>query len=482
LSENRQLSARGALFPGRSQLPVTASWWAPVLIATGASLMVVISLGAMAAEIGNVSIWVWIATAGIGGLQCALVAELTSRFPERAGGTAQFAYRALRGGSPTLGALSAWCYWFAWTPGIAVNLILAATYLRDLLWPGVNPVVLALVIGATLYGITAMGLKLSTAINACLAVVAVGVVLVIVLGPLLRHGSFHLSQVFPVSMPARGPHDAGSVLGLVLKWGFVATWSSYAAEIASTVCAEIRRPERFMRRAMSVSAAICLVAFAAVPIALFGLLGMKGIQADPLEALASAGGALFGPAGRIVVGLGLTTVLILAAETFVIGSSRTIYQMARDKHLPPLFAKVNRRGAPVGSIALDAVVIVVMLIVFGTNVVNVVAAANFGYLIVFVLLPIAYLVLRRSPEGKPGSFRLPRPAVALAIGLALFNLVLLIFGGARWGATVVIIGLGVSLLIIPISLLSRRSYRRRQDADADLPVDQPVTTAPLNQS
>ena len=47
-------------------------------------------------------------TAVIGGLQCALVAELTARFPERAGGTPQFAYRAVRGGSPTLGALSAW--------------------------------------------------------------------------------------------------------------------------------------------------------------------------------------------------------------------------------------------------------------------------------------------------------------------------------------------------------------------------------------
>ncbi|MFC0438454.1 APC family permease [Kutzneria buriramensis] len=448
-----------SLFPGRSRLPVTSSWWASVLIATGGALMVVVSLGAMAGDIGTVSIWVWIGTAVIGGLQCALVAELAARFPERAGGTAQFAFRAVPNGSPTLGALSAWCYWFAWTPGIAVNLILAATYLRDLLWPGVNPVVLALVIGAALYMITAMGLKLSTAVNAGLALVAVAVLVIILVGPLLHPAAFDVARLAP-ALPAAAPQTFGGVTALLLKWGFVATWSSYAAEMASTVCAEIRKPERYMGRVMSLSAIICLVAFAAVPVALFGLVGLTGIEADPLEAFASAGGALLGPAGKLIVGLGLAAVLVLGAETFVIGSSRTVYQMAQDGHLPTFFARINRRGAPVGSIALDATVITIMLVVFGTDVVNVVAAANFGYLIVFVLLPIAYLVLRRRPEGRAGSFRLPRAAAALAIVLAVFNLVLLVFGGLQWGASVTLIGLGVSLVIIPVSLLTRRRRAR----------------------
>ena len=466
-------AAQPSLFPGRSGLPVTSSWWASVLVATGGALMVAVSLGAMAGEIGNVSIWVWIGTAVIGGLQCALVAELTGRFPERAGGTPQFAYRAVRNGSPTLGALSSWCYWFAWTPGIAVNLILAATSLRDLLWPGVNPVVLAIAIGAVLYTITAMGLKLATAVNAALAVVAVAVLVIIVLGPLLRPAAFDVSQVLPTVLPSTAPHTFGGIAALVLKWGFVATWSSYAAEMASTVCSEIRKPERYMGRVMSISAIICFVAFAAVPVALFGLVGLTGIQADPLEAFAAAGGAVLGPAGKVIVGLGLAAVLILGAETFIIGSSRTVYQMAKDGHLPAFFARINKRGAPVGSIALDATVITIMLVVFGTDVVNVVAAANFGYLIVFVLLPIAYLVLRRRPEGRAGSFRLPRSAVALAITLAAFNLVLLVFGGAQWGVSVMVIGLGVSLLIIPVSLITRR-LRRARAAVAE-PLAVPVT-------
>ncbi|MFE9867991.1 APC family permease [Streptomyces sp. NPDC005506] len=466
--------AETSLFPGRSGLPVTSSWSTAVLVATGGSLMVVVSLGAMSAELGNVSIWVWILTAAVGGAQCLLVAELASRFPERAGGTAQFAYRVRAKGSPTMGALSAWCYWFAWTPGIAVNLILAATFLRDRWLPGVSPVLLAFAIAAVLYFITAMGLKLSTVINAVLAVVAVGVVLIVVLSPVARPHAGDLSRVFPSVLPSDAGHlSLGAQLALIAKWSFVATWSSYAAEMASTVCAEIRNPEGTMKRVMSTSAIICFVAFAAVPIAMFALSGADGVQADPFEVFANAGHVLLGDAGELFVQLGLTAVLILGAETFIIGSSRTIYQMARDGHLPAAFGKINKRGAPVGSIAWDAVVIGLLLVVFGTNVVDVVAAANFGYMAVFVLLPIAYLVLRKHPAGRPGSLRLGRYARPLAVLLCAINLIFLVYGGAQWGGSVMLIGLCVTLVIIPISYFTRRWNAKHPAVPNSVPVAVP---------
>lgn len=450
-----------AMFPGRSSLPVTSTWKTAVLVATGGSLMVLVSLGAMAAQLGNVSVWIWIATAAIGAAQCLLIAELAARFPERAGGTAQFAYRVRPQGSRSLGALSAWCYWFAWTPGIAVNLILAATCLHNLFLSAIPPVPLAMLLGAVLYIITSLGLRLSTVINAVLAAVAVAVIVVIVLGPVARPRSFDLSQVLPMSMPTGSRHGLGSQLALIAKWAFVASWSAYAAEMASTVCAEIRQPERMMKRVMSMSAIICFIAFAAVPIVMFGVVGTTGIQADPFQVIAHAGSVVLGSSGTTLVQLGLTAVLILGAETFIIGSSRTIYQMALDGYLPGAFRKVNRRGAPVGSIVWDLLVISIMLVVFGTNVVNVVAAANFGYLIVFVLLPIAYLVLRKHPAGRPGSFRWGRPVAVLAVVLTVLNAVMLVVGGLQWGIPVVVIGVGVSLLILPIAAVTSYLNARR---------------------
>ncbi|WP_158852077.1 APC family permease [Saccharothrix deserti] len=448
------------MFPGRSLLPVTASWWTSILVAVGASLMVAVSMAEMAAEIGNASVWVWIVTAVIGALQCLLIAELASRFTNRAGGTAQFAYRATTKGSPTLGALSSWSYWFAWTPGIAVNLILAATYLKSLFWPSGNVILLACIIGVVLYFVTALGLRLSSIVNAALAVVALAVVSIVVLTPVFHPEAFDVSRVVPTELPADAPTDGWGVVGAILKWTFIATWAAYAAEMASTVCSEIKQSERYVKRIMSVSAIIAIVAFTFVPISLFGLVGVEGLQRDPFTVFAEIGGITLGPAGEYIVGLGLAAVLVLGAEIFIIGSSRTIHQMAQDGHLPRIFGKINKRGAPVGSIAGDAAVIIIMLLVFGTEVVSVVAAATFGYLVVFVLLPIAYLTLRRYRRDEDGGFRLGKPFVAVAIGLSLFNAILLVFGGLQWGVDVIVVGLGVTLAVIPISFFTRRARAR----------------------
>src|SRR5947208_4495 len=78
--------------------------------------------------------------------------------PDRAGGVATYPQEAFGRRAPWLAALSGWGYWFAWTPGIAVNLILAAQYLHDTVAPGTNPMVLSAAIGIALYALNALGL------------------------------------------------------------------------------------------------------------------------------------------------------------------------------------------------------------------------------------------------------------------------------------------------------------------------------------
>ena len=73
-------------FPSRSQLPVLSRWWGPVLLAIAGAVMVIPSLGAMAGELGAVSLLVWIVTAIVGGLQCIVVTGLARRYSYRAGG------------------------------------------------------------------------------------------------------------------------------------------------------------------------------------------------------------------------------------------------------------------------------------------------------------------------------------------------------------------------------------------------------------
>lgn len=447
-------------FLSRSTLPRLLTWRSAIVVSFGGAVLIAVSMGPMAAELGSLSILVWIAAAAIGAVQARLLAELSSRFNDRAGGTAQFGYRARPAGSPLLGALSSWSYWFAWTPGIAVNLILAGSYLHAVVLPGVAPVALAGVIGLLLYLANSRGVRLSMRISAVLAVMAAIPLLAVGLAPLLAPGSFDLGRIFPLDT-APGVEVAGlGVAALFVKWLFVAAWSAYGAEMASTLCAEVRNCGCDMPRALGIASVIFLISFGLVPIGMIGLIGIERLQEESIVAFVPAAETIFGAAGETVIGLLLAAALILGAQAFILGSSRTIYALASDGHMPRFFRRVNRRGVPVGSLAWDAFIITIVLAVFGTNVVDAVAAANVGYLVVFIIMPLAYLVLRKRADGDPDGLRLPHVFRWVAIGLVVVNAFILVVGGVQWGLEVMLVGFGVTSLIVPLSILSRRVQRR----------------------
>jgi amino acid transporter len=446
----------------------SVTWRSAVLLAVGAAVLVTVSLGPMAAELGNMSAVVWSLTAVIGGLQCLMIAELARVYPGRAGGTATYAHVALHQVSPALGALSSWAYWFAWTPGIAVNVILAGVYASAAF--GVEATFpLAILFVVALYGINYFGLKLSVRFYAAVGAVAVVPLLAILLGVLARPSSLHWEHVVPFGVPGQG---LGSMAtwALIVKWAFVAVWASYGAEMASTVVAEMRDSDTRVGQAMGAAAVICTVAFTAIPVVLLALVGVNGLQEDPQAVFLGPAEQLFGVWGSQVVALMLAAGLLLGAQAFVVGSSRTIYQMTRDGYLPRAFGRVNRFGVPVGSITFDALVIALLLIVFGDSIVDVVASANIGYVVVFVLLPVTYLLLGRSSRigGEAGAALRRRslwhPMNLLAMALIVVNAVLLVWGGLQWGLQVVLVGLTVLLLIVPISLMVSAARKRELQA------------------
>ena len=446
-------------------LPRVVSWPSAVLVALGTTMLVTVSLGPMAAEIGTASIAVWLLSAAVGAVQCLVIAELACRFPDRAGGTSLYAQSALGHLSPVLGAVSSWGYWLAWSPGIAVNVILAARTLRGTVWPGGNTLLIALVLMAGLYGMSALGLRMTMRLLAVTTVLAAVPLLTITAGLLIRPSLLHADRVFPVEVPGRGWRSTGT-WALMLKWTFVAAWSAYGAEMASTVVAEMRSTSRGIWQAMTIAGAAGVLGFGLVPILLLASVGADGLAGDPATVFLPAARLVFGSAGGTVVNLMLVAALVLGAQAFLIGSSRTIYQMAVDRHLPRRFAAVNRFGVPIGSIVLDVTVIVAFLVLFGERVVDIVAAANVAYLVVFILLPVAFISVRARGAGM-----LPRPFDGVAVALIAFNTVVLVAGGVQWGWRVMATGGGALLLVVPLSYACRR---RR----APGPRPAPVTTRP----
>lgn len=452
-------------------LPRSASWRSAVLVALGTTVLVSVSLGPMAEQLGRLSALVWALAAAVGAVQCLLIAELATRFPHRAGGTALYAQEGLGHVSPLLGAASSWGYWLAWAPGIAVNLILAAGYVRATIWPQAGTLWLALIIGALLYGLNAIGLRPSMRVYLLMAVAAVVPIVALFAASVAQPSRLDVSRLAPLTTPDGGSLGEPGTWALLLKWTFVGAWSAYGAEMASTIAAEVQDPRRGLPRAMAAAGGAGVLAFAIVPATLIAAIGADGLAADPDVAFLPAAHAVLGSAGGTILGLTLAAALVLGAHTFIVGSSRTLYQMALDGHLPATLGHVNRFGVPVGGVVCDAAVIVAMLALFGTRVVDVIAAANVGYLIVFVLLPVAYVAIRARDAGEPGAFRLPRSFVHVAVLLTAFNALLLVGGGLQWGVRVLATGAAGMLAIVPISVLTRRRRARLPLAVATAPAD-----------
>jgi amino acid transporter len=432
----------------------TLSWRSAFVLSLGGTLLVTVSLGAMASDIGVTSIIAWSLTALAGFLTCLLLAKLATRYPWKTGGASAYIYEGFKHVSPLIGALAAWSYWVAWIPGVAVNLTLAATYLKATFFPGANIFFLTLLLFVFLYLLNYFGLPASALFSSLAALCAILPLLLIVIVACIHPNRWHLEQLTPLI------HYSFSWQSLfsLWKWMFVAAWSAYGAEMIATIVRELRYPQQDGAKAIHLAAIASLLAFTLLPIILLALVGVSGLTRDPEVVFLTVAHSLFGPFGSAIISMMLIAALVLGAQIFVISSSRALYQMSLDGLIHSGYSKTNRYGVPIGSIGWDALITLTLLLIFQGDIINVVAAANVGYLIVFILLPAAYLLLQKQGARKGRS---PHVLTVVAITLLIFNSMLLLLGGLQWGFMVTGIGLLLVTGYIPCYLfLHKEKYSK----------------------
>ena len=186
----------------------------------------------------------------------------------------------------------------------------------------------------------------------------------------------------------------------MFKWMFVAAWSGYAFESASTTIAELKRPGPGRAQGAEAASESACSPSAWCRSCCWRLSASGVITQDPSVAFLPAAQAIFGHAGGMVVSIMLITALLLGVQTTIIGSTRCVYEMSRDGQIITQFGAINKSSVPVGSMYLDMAVTIGLLVIFKDNIVNLIAASNVGYMIVWMLLPIGYIMLRSSSRTR----------------------------------------------------------------------------------
>jgi amino acid transporter len=478
MSENR--------LDGTDHLERSIDWKQGLAIALGVPLLILPSLGYLPMYVSAAAILIWGISVLQGFMQSTAYAEMATTFPKASGlpGFAQHVFRTenYKGKydkGKLIGGFSAWSYWFAWNPVLAIFSILVGGYLHGLfpvLAETFSEYQLALISGLVIFTglfiVNWFGLKDGAKLGYVLAAFSLIPLVVLTVAPFAT-GKVELSNITGSWMPADWAWDMHHILILFGIFA-IAQWSACAWETAAIYGPEYKNPSRDVPKALYACGIICFFSFVLVQSAVIGVLGVEGVLAEPLSPLIPVAQAVFGQAGTMVTIIMLIAAMILIIQTAYLGSSRAMHSMSSEGNLPRVFGKTNRQGTPfVAMLVIGAFNLV--LISMGTPA-AILAASAIGYTCANGISLFAYVRAKNHPAfaNLERPFKAPKGWKKVALLFGLFNLPLCLAGvvylnSLEVGWTSTWVGFLVLSLYVPIWFYTQRESRRLKDKAAAAP-------------
>jgi len=179
---------------------------------------------------------------------------------------------------------------------------------------------------------------------------------------------------------------------------------------------ETKNPGRGIPRSMVMGVLLVIAIYVLVNVAFVRVLGIGRMAGDPFVA-ASAGKALFGERGDLVIRLLVLVSILSGMNACALMASRVIHAMSLDRLLPLALSTVNAGGTP--SVAhWTSIALAAGLIVTGT-VNSVLALCAFFFVANYTLSFVSVFALRRKEPDTPRPWRVP--GFPFTTGLALLG-------------------------------------------------------------
>jgi amino acid transporter len=432
MSENR--------LDGAAHLERSIDWKQGLAIALGVPLLILPSLGYLPMYLSAAAILIWGLSVIQGFFQNAAYAEMATAFPKASGlpGFAQHVFRTenYRGKydkSKLLGGFSAWSYWFAWTPVLAIFSILVGSYLHGL-FPALGELftenqlalMTGLVVFTGLFVVNWFGLKDGATLGYILGAFSVIPLIVLTVAPFAT-GHVDLVNITSSWLPQDWAWDMHHIL-ILLGIFAIAQWSACAWETAAIYGPEYKNPAKDVSRALFACGTICFFSFVLVQAAVIGVLGVEGVLDQPVSPLIPVAQAVFGEAGSMITIIMLIAAMVLIIQTAYLGSSRAMHSMAMEGNLPKSLGRTNHHGTPFVAMLIIAAFNLV-LILMGSPA-AIVAASAIGYTCANGISLFAYVRAKKHPAfaALERPFKAPKGWKNVAVLFGLFNLPLCLIG------------------------------------------------------
>lgn len=364
-------------------------------------------VGKLAGKVGG-TIWLPLAIGFvIAALTAASYAELVGKYP-RAAGAALYAHRAFE--RPFLTFLVAFAVMMS---GVASASAAALAFGGDYLaqFVAAPPFLAALGFLGAISVVNVLGISESIKVNLVLTIVEVsGLVIVIVVGVIgIAQGTGEPARAFELEAPD------GAVLG-VLGATALGFYALIGFEDAVNLAEECEQPHRTFPIALFTGIALTGVIYLVVSFIAAVLVppATLATSSGPLLEVVGAAGLPFPP--RLFALIALLAIGNTALINMIM-ASRLLYGMANERIVPRAFGIVHpRRQTPI--VAIGFTVVIAGALIATGDVTKLAETTVLLLLLVFALVNVAVLVLRRRPVEHP-HFRTPRWAAALGAITAL---------------------------------------------------------------
>lgn len=380
---------------------------------------------AMNAALGPGALLVWIPGTIIGVLLNFQVQRLGTHLPKVAGGTPNYTSHLLRR-YPALALYAAMGYFLGWISVPAMNAIILTDLIDSNLTPlGIHPPIIALRVGFLLlpFIMAFSGTRTLGILHAFFAFPAIGLLLTFCL-----QGLGWISAA--PSSPGFFPTDWGELTAVDwMKWFYIAVYAVYGCETESSFVADSRRPNITLR-CLSITASFIPIVYVGGSWLLMRLSSGRDLGDSTFLHMTAASQNFWGSYAPTLVTFLIASGCLLSSATAASNCPRVLYQLSKDKYLPPLFSVVSRRV--VFAPGLWFTVSLSLISLAWGDISRVVMVTGTGYLMAMMAIHLGEWVSRHAPET-----RWPR----LSLGFFLLEGTVLVVGGIAWGWQDWVIGL-----------------------------------------
>ncbi|MBD2326035.1 amino acid permease [Alkalinema sp. FACHB-956] len=380
----------------------------------------------MHAELGPNALWVWIPGTIVGVFLNLQVQQLGRYLPDIAGGTPNYTAHLLQR-FPKLARYGAIGYFLGWISVPPMNAIILTDLIKANLDPlGITCPELWLRIGFTAlpFLVAFRGTRTIGILHAFFVFPAIGLLLAFCLQGL---GWLAVSPTSPGLLPTV---ETSITLIDWMKWFFIAVYAVYGCETASSFVADSRRPKRTLQ-CLAVTACLIPIVYIGGSWVLMQLNPAWGGVGDSTYLhLIAAAQSFWGSWAATLVTFLITSGCLLSSATAVSNCPRTLYQLAKDGYLPPVFAFLSRQEVLEPSLIFTFCLSLLCLI-WG-DVARVVMVTGTGYLASMMAIHLGLWLNRKQPE-----VRWPQ----LSLLFFTIEAMVLIVGGLAWGWQDWILGL-----------------------------------------